>query len=74
MGVTWRTAAKLQKVRTKMDNIETVDKTNFLRLMDFYDVESIPELIEAQEQHIKRLQDRLPPMVDSRPGYSPRGG
>lgn len=57
-----------------MDNFETVDKTNFLQLMDFYDVQSIPALIEAQEWHIKRLQDKLPPLVDTKPGQSPRRG
>lgn len=34
------------------------------QLMDFYSVESLHELIDAQERHVAKLQAKLPPLRD----------
>ena len=44
------------------------------QLMRFYGVTTLQELIDAQAHHIERLQAKLPPMRDERPGYVPREG
>jgi hypothetical protein len=41
--------------------------------MDFYSVETIPALIDAQERHIAKLQAKLPPLRDEQP-RNPRIG
>ncbi len=43
-------------------------------LMRFYTVASLTELVRIQSQHIDRLQAKLPPIRDERPGYTPREG
>ena len=42
-------------------------------LMKFYDVSNIPDLIDAQDKHIERLQAKLPPTRDASP-RTPRKG
>ena len=42
-------------------------------LMRFYNVSSIPDLIDAQAKHIERLQAKLPPTRDAFP-RTPREG
>ena len=51
------------------------------KLMKFYQVETMEQLISAQDAHIERLQKtvaelkgRLPDLTEKNPGYSPRGG
>jgi len=44
------------------------------RLKRFYNVGSLEELVMMQAHHIERLQARLPPLRDERPGYTPREG
>ena len=43
-------------------------------LMRFYAVDTLEGLVEAQAKHVERLQAKLPPMRDERPGYVPREG
>ena len=43
------------------------------RLMAFYDVDNITDLIRRQSEHIARLQAKLPPMRDEFP-RTPREG
>lgn len=35
---------------------------------------TIDDLIDAQAKHIEKLQAKLPPLRDERPGYVPREG
>jgi hypothetical protein len=44
------------------------------QLMKFYDVDTVADVIGMQSSHIERLQAKLPPTPDERPGYVPRGG
>lgn len=47
---------------TKDPRAETID-----RLMRFYDVTTLEALVLAQDQHIERLQAKLPPLRDEQP-------
>jgi len=44
------------------------------RLMRFYSVATLEDLALAQAKHVERLQTKLPPIRDERPGYIPREG
>ena len=46
----------------------------FQQLMKFYQVSTLEHLVLAQSEHIERLQKKLPPLRDERPGYVPREG
>ena len=46
----------------------------FAQLMRFYSVSTLEDLVRIQSQHIERLQAKLPPLRDERPGYTPREG
>ena len=43
-------------------------------LFKFYGVDEVHELIGAMDGHIEKLQAKLPPTKDERPGYTPREG
>ena len=44
------------------------------RLMRFYSVDTLEGLVRAQAEHVERLQTKLQPLRDARPGYTPREG
>lgn len=46
----------------------------FQDLAKFYDVDSLEALVRIQAQHVERLQKKLPPLKDEKPGYVPREG
>lgn len=37
------------------------------RLMSFYDVETLRELVFEQHRHVRKLQDKMPPLPDLPP-------
>ena len=45
----------------------------YVKLLMFYNVESIPDLIDAMEKHIAKLQSSLPELKDQFP-KTPREG
>lgn len=49
-------SAPAQPVREPM----SVERESDRQLMDFYSVDTLPDLIDAQARHIERLQDKLP--------------
>lgn len=49
------------------------DPQRFDQLMRFYAARTLEELIERQDHHIKKLQEKLPPVVDEFQ-RTPRGG
>lgn len=44
------------------------------QLMRFYNVKDMEALVRIQSSHVERLQAKLPPLRDERPGYVPREG
>lgn len=44
------------------------------QLMKFYNVTDMAALVRIQSTHVERLQKKLPPLRDERPGYVPREG
>jgi len=44
------------------------------QLMKFYNVKDLHALVRIQSSHVERLQAKLPPLKDERPGYVPREG
>lgn len=53
---------------------EPDDNDKIAHLMQFYQVSSLKDLVLMQDRHIERLQAKLPPTRDERPGYVPREG
>ena len=51
---------------------ESEINTTLLRLMQFYGVQDVFNLAFAQMRHVSKLQDKLPKLPDTKPGYVPR--
>lgn len=51
------------------DRLATIE-----RLKVFYAVVTLEDLVLMQAQHVRKLQAKLPPLRDERPGYVPREG
>lgn len=74
----WRIQLSGRELTALLDAYEARTRSvepppEFSQLMTFYSVTTIAGLIEAQDYHIKCLQEKLPQRVDQFPG-SPRRG